>query len=347
MTRRNALVAILLLTLGLPISYGGSNQSDKLVWSVLAEICRRPAVRATGPDTSVGWRLWVTQGELYPGPPPSSPPSAASFNTFRPLACKPPVQQSLPALREPKQTVDGQAPCEVVWLNGPAAGYILTNRLYSRVNLINMATSQGGVHFPSGGANPAREIKTEWRLISPSQLGGYIVAADKAGNSYGLVAIHLMTHEAVQWTWSTWIHSDYVKYVDKSFMRDSFGVAANGGVSGPLKQLLESGNEAFLENYLLIGSQTGLFDPKYLSNPMMEGPGYKSYSCIGCHTFSAIDAHGNWPSPPPASLVGATAHLPHGRYPVDFDFSLTAMSKCGAGTTSVVALCNDIVLVGQ
>jgi hypothetical protein len=243
-----------------------------------------------------------------------------------------------------RSTVDGMPPCEVVSLNLPAAAYILANKLYNRVALIKMVTSANGLHLPGGRPNPSREIKTEWRPVSPSQFSRYIVAVDVTGKPYGLVAIHLMTHEAPYWTWATWIHIDYAKkYVPRQFMHDSFGIGKDGRISDELKKLLQANNEPFLGSYLLIGSQTGPLAPKYLSNPMMEGPGFQTYSCISCHAYSAITSTGDWAGPPASSAVGVV-HVPKQFYRLDFDFSLAALSKCKSGTIAVPANCNNLLL---
>ena len=345
MLRNSALHAVILLACGPLVLFGGPNEMDRFVWQVLVEICRAPTVGVLSSNTPVAWRLWSTQFEVYPGMSSNPPVSAGIFRVFRPLDCKTPVQQDLPQLREPKSTIDGKPPCEVVWLNRPAATYVLTNGLYNRSKLALMATG-GRVHLPAGTSNPSRELKTEWRRISPSQYGRYIAAVDVAGRLYGLVALHLMTHEAPDWIWATWIHRDYSGYVPQQFMRDSFGVESGGVISIGLKQLLVSNNERFLANYALIGSQTGPLAPKYLSNPMIEGPGFQSYSCMGCHAYSAITNRGDWGGPPASSAVGVV-HVPTEFHRLDFDFSLASQSKCGSGTASVPTGCDDLILADQ
>jgi hypothetical protein len=325
------------------LSAGAASGSDELVWRALVDICQQTSGVPSGADSPVSWRLWFTQDEIYPKPSQGVPVSDGIFSTSRPLICQlQRQQQKLFSLGRSERTIDNQPECEAVFLNQPAVKYILDNLLYDRKKLITLATGSTGVHFPAGETNPSREIKTEWRQISPSQFGSYVVAVDGAAQTYGLVALHLMTHEtAAGWTWATWIHTDYRQYVPDSYFHDSFGVGSDGKISNDLQHLLATHNEPYLANYLLIGSQTGLTSPATLGNPLIEGTDLGSFSCMGCHTYAAILASGSWPSPPDHALVG-NVQLPANRYSLDFDYSLANRSKCGLAT-GIQLGCSDAI----
>jgi hypothetical protein len=167
-------------------------------------------------------------------------------------------------------------------------------------------------------------------------------AGSSAPQIYGLVAIHLMTHELPNWLWATWIHEDYQKYVPQSLgLHDSFGVAPSGTVSSALQQLLSTSQEPFLSHYRLIGSQRDPVKTARLGNPMIEGPNLQYASCMGCHAQASLDAGGAWTLPGASHLVGAS-RLAVGRHPVDFDFSLLSQAKCHD-----VRNCTDSVQIPQ
>ena len=318
----------------------GVDPNDRLAWEALVEISRpADAGGALDNETRVTWRLWATKEEIYPvgdNLTPSIPPSGINAGFTR-LHCGISAQQQMFSAAQHENGSDGAAPCEAIFLNQPATQYMLANRIYLRGPMISLA-STGGIHLPSGqnGPNVAREIKTEWRPISASQSGRYVVAmsdSSKAG-PYGLVAIHLMTHEAADWVWATWIHEDFAKDVQ---LRDSFGRVKDGKISPALGQLLKNANEPFLEHYRLIGTQSD-FKPKSLGNPQIErGMNLKCSSCMGCHRYAAVTGSGGWQPLSPCKMVGVVPP-PAGMHPTDFDYTLTREPECHGAAQCQTAL---------
>jgi len=302
------------------------NSDDQQAWAVLADISG-PIKGALPGETPVGWRLWSVQAEVFPAPESTAPPdSTGIYNKFRPLECVAQVQQPT--------TIDNKPQCELVFLNEPAVTYILKNGIYLRPGLIKAAISQEGIHLPQKGADIAREIKTEWRAIADGERSRYIAAMMRpiAGPSpqlFGLVAVHLITHENPKWLWATWIHQDYKDYAVHSIgLHDSFGVDAKGGVSEVLQDMLKAKNAPILQNYNLIGTQSDPVKTPRMGNPMIEGPHLGYASCMGCHGYASLRQDGSWPGPPQLSdLVGEVAP-PSGRYAVDFAYSLLSGAKC-------------------
>jgi hypothetical protein len=305
----------------LSLAGSGANSGDRFAWEVLIDICRPQAKGALGPESPVAWRLWSTQREVFPRPQAPDvlvPASKGNFDEIRRLRCELLTQQSMFAPTPSKEANNEEPQCEVVFLNDSATKYILDKKIYLRSYLALAAASAPGIHLPSA----AREIKTEWRTIKSPQFGDYIVATDDSNQTWGLVALHLMTHEQPKWFWATWIHKDYARFAQ---LHDSFGATANGEISDELRQLLKSNSELVLSNYKLIGSQTE-FQPLTLNNPLIEGNLVCS-SCMGCHQNAGLRRDGSWSPPRPCDTMAETP-LPTGLSPTDFDFSLASQSKC-------------------
>jgi hypothetical protein len=306
----------------------GAYSGDRLAWEVLVDISRPEAnVAALDSETPVAWRLWSTQGEIYPKeqlPDVLIPDSKGHYGRFRGLPCELDSQSLLfgPSLAE--EATGAKPPCKAVFLNDPAAKYILDKGIFLRQTLADAAAERPGIHLPSQGF-VAREIKTAWWPIGPRDFGDYIVAIDKDKHAWGLVALHLMTHERPKWLWATWIHQKYANLVPADLgLHDSFGTGA-GRISDALRGLLESKNELFLANYKLIGSQAD-FKPGRLGNPLIEG-NLRCSSCMGCHQSAGLRKDGRWSAPDQCETMGETPPLP-GINSTDFDYSLASQAEC-------------------
>ena len=307
----------------------GTHSRDRLAWEFLADISRPEAnVAALESETPVAWRLWSTQSEIYPEeqyPDVLVPDSNGHYDRFRRLPCELDSQSIWFGPSVAEQTAGVPSTCKAVFLNDPAAKYILGKGIYLRQTLADAAAAAPGIHLPR--MDPvAREIKTAWLPITPRDFGDYIVAFDKDNHAWGLVALHLMTHEPARWLWATWIHKKYLSLVPADIgPHDGFGTGAGGGTSVALRGLLESKNEPFLANYRLIGTQED-FKPTRLGNPLIEA-NLKCSSCMGCHQSAGLRKDGDWAVPDPCTTLGETPPLP-GINPTDFDYSLATQAQC-------------------
>lgn len=314
MKKRLALCCLGLFALSSLIGRG-ANSGDRFAWEVLVDISRPQANGASGAESPIAWRLWSTQREVFSKASEGlMPASTGHYEEIRRLKCELLRQESKFPLRPAE--VDEQ--CEVVFLNDSAAKYILEGRMYLR-SLLAAAAEVPGIHLPMA----ARELKTEWRRIEPRQFADYIVAIDDKNKPWGLVALHLMTHEQPRWFWATWIHKEYASRAD---LRDNFGAAENGGTSEALGHMLDSNNERYLSNYKLIGSQTE-FQPVMLSNPLIE-VGVQCSSCMGCHQSAGLRRDGTWSLPNTCRTLGEAKRPPDGMNLTDFDFTLAGQAKC-------------------
>ncbi|MBV9760737.1 MAG: hypothetical protein JO340_09245 [Acidobacteriaceae bacterium] len=317
---------------------GAADEADRIAWQTLAEISRpaRPIGAGAG-ETAVSWRTWWTSVDVYPDASLNlTPQSADTAAKFRRIPCQ---EQSEKRAAFPDQPQTSK-PCEVVWLDGAAAGYIFQNGLWKRENL-NIAAAAHRISFPQSAnynhIDPravAIEMKTEWAPIADAQSGRFILAIDQQQTTRALVAFHMMIRAQPNWIWATFIHEDYAQLVTQAgaSFRDSFG-SRDGRPSAGLRRLLRSRRAEFLAHYKLIGTQTDF--STLLGNPLIEPAALmkqKKISCISCHAFAAVDSVGHVPHQSPQAGV---PQIPPIFNSVNFDFTLTEHAKC-----SVMAQCS-------
>lgn len=160
LTSVSVLLASIALVDLLLASHDAVNPEDQKAWEVLSGISQ-PAGNITRGESPVGWRLWPMQDEIVPAAGDSGMPVSMTgiFDQSRSLHCE--LSLQIKASDGPASgTNDDQQQCMVVFLNQPAANYILTNRFYLRSLLIKAAQSPQGIHLPGNPGNVAREIKT-------------------------------------------------------------------------------------------------------------------------------------------------------------------------------------------
>lgn len=325
--------------LGYQKQAGPSNPADQLAWETLAEVSR-PA-HATGArkqDTPVAWRLWWTSIEVYPDTPPNLTPQKTDTATkFRQLPCEQQSEQLTAFAGQPQPP----KPCEVVWLDGPSAGYVFKNGFWKREN-VSIAAAAHRISFPQSPSSTyvdpqvvAVEMKTEWKPIAGGRSGRYITAVDQQQTTRALVAFHMMIRAQPNWLWATFIHEDYAQLVTEAgaAFNDSFG-SRNSLPSAGLRRLLREHHAGFLAHYKLIGTQTAF--NTVLGNPLIEPAAMikqKKISCISCHSFAAVDSLGHVPHQSPQAGL---PQLPSVFNSVNFNFTLTEHAKC-----SLMAQCSS------
>jgi len=327
-------------------------EADKIAWEDLAAISKaslHPKGAQPG-DAPVSWRFWWMAEELYL----AGGRAAYQSDVFRPLHCTPETEiearfPDAPTLEMQKirkePTVDGKEQCERIFINNVIAGYVVQNQLWSRNTLKDAVAQKNGLNLPS--TNPfSRQIKTEWRRIEDAQSNRYITAANDDGDLYGLVAVHMMSHELPTWLWASWMHEDYARWMPPEIgFHDSFGRKQDGTATHALKAVLSANGAEVLSHYKLIGTQTGFEDPRHLGNPLIEGTHAQNLSeallnssCITCHRYAAVDKTGGRPHP---RRQTGFATVPDPYYSVDFSFSLAGRPQCVTGP------CNEALLAAQ
>lgn len=305
--------------------------ADRLAWETLAKISQ-PVQPGDAPklETPFSWRLWWTSIDVYADKSSNSAQQPVSTAArFRPLPCQ---QQSEKLTAFAGQPQPDKA-CEVVWLNGASAGYVLSNRLWQREKLSTAAAAHQ-VSFPQspnpGHVDPqavAVELKTEWEPLSQGQSSRFIAAIDQEKTPRGLVAFHMMIRSRPNWLWATFIHEDCAHLVTDAgaTFNDSFG-SRNSQPSDALRRLLQAHHAELLVHYKLIGTQTDF--STVLGNPLIEPAALikqKKISCISCHSFASVDSLGHVPHQTPQAGV---PQVPSIFNSVNFNFTLTEHSKC-------------------
>ncbi len=296
------------------------------------------ACRAESAGDKLAWEdlAAISEGSLHP--------NGAQSDQFRPLHCTPeteiemnfPNPLSLGLLRAQRQsTVDGNKQCEQIFINGAIAEYVIQNELWNR-NKLAAAAQANRVNLPA--KEPfSRQIKTEWRRIDKAQSMRYITALNDQGQLYGVVAIHMMSHELPTWLWASWLHEDFAGVMPREIgFHDSFGRKDEAGpVTDALQAVLSANGAEVLSHYKLIGTQTNFEDPVHLGNPLIEGTNAQNLSqrllnssCITCHRYAVVAANGGRTRP---RRQTGPATVPDGFYPVDFSFSLAGRPQCMSG----------------
>lgn len=159
------------------------------------------------------------------------------------------------------------------------------------------------VNFPA----TAREVKANWlpQSVAEQAFGhkvdpsSYVNVQDSHGNTWLLVAMHIVSKEIPIWVWATFEHKNnpcYGKYLPA---QDSFGLSKDGKVSPALLGLMK---EAGLDpkpwaNYRLEGAEVTFTDttgrPIILGNSVTEYGFHSTASCTTCHARSTTDSTGS------------------------------------------------------
>jgi hypothetical protein len=341
-------LAVLLVCIA-TASCGAAGNGDEFAWRALVAITETRASATTPGESAAGWRFWLTRSELFPepGPHPNIPTQVVA-DRYRPLDFI--HQQSLVSAAKDLETrgyhlfgarldSDSAPPLEMISLNPHVASVVLKHKMYWREGMIRYISreSHGKFRLPVG----AREIKTEWvKLTDSDNPDDYIVGA-RDNVRYGLVALHLQSHELPNSLWATWIHEKYLPALGDYPRSDSFGGTDAGFPSAALSQLVTRASQRIWLKYRLVGTQVSFTERANLGNPLIEGrvfPNLRDSSCITCHKQAAIQDNGYWSF---AKLApGQAFDLPRQLAPLDFDFTLTIAPRCKNGTGSE---CTELV----
>jgi len=188
-------------------------------------------------------------------------------------------------------------------LNKGAYEFVRSNKLYNADDQVRLFTSgRTSIEFPFS----AKEIKAQWREISPSDKPRYHwVEVNAAGQTklYGLTALHITTKDLPNWFWATFEH------IDNKLSQAAGGRPGNEGWLLPSRDRFACTNPPFdceqspsgiglqgtkWEHYRLRGTQIDFVDSRgsatLLANSHPESGFQITSSCITCHARATIGA---------------------------------------------------------
>tara|TARA_R110000850_G_scaffold79512_1_gene171426 strand:- start:2095 stop:3336 length:1242 start_codon:yes stop_codon:yes gene_type:complete len=295
-----------------PQSFDAVQNPDKFAWDLFIEL-NHPALagqrgvadskRKLGDSGETVWETWANAGT----------------EVFQNDGCKPPawgqwqkkLRESFTSNKEPASKIDialqravqrkdqkagqfnllfdPQEPVSETRMNRAAFEFIRDNGLYSLEGQENFHKQGRAIELPK----EAREIKSAWRLLSDSEVksGRFHTASSPDGNTYGLIALHIITKDLPQWFWSTFEH------VDNSDLdiRDTSGDVRwldRHTDGGDFSKLPAEVKGTKWQNYRLKGTQTQYVTldgrPTVLANAIIERGFMGSSSCISCHAHATI-----------------------------------------------------------
>ena len=252
------------------------------------------------------WRSWPEQAEVYPAAPnPLDPPQWGYIADIEPVFRGRPSKQH--EIRQTKTddvacNVFGTSNAEEVRINKHAFNYIIANNLWFVQGKAERFKTGESVDFPTG----AREVKANWILLEKAEqaLGHkintntYYWQKDSKGQTWLLIAMHMMDKSIPNWLWATFEHKDNPCFNKYLKAQDDFGVNASGNVSNQLTALFKKSgiNRKPWSNYRLAGAQTEFTDatgrPIVLGNSVTEFGFQTTASCMTCHARATTDATG-------------------------------------------------------
>lgn len=289
-------------TSGFQVSANPLNEPDKFAWEMFADINR-----SAGDGTnSVVWETWATDLDLYGDPNATPDWNKRHVNVLRlkPITQLELLQEQIQLERNESLTlrpqfIPGQQGGEEVRINKATFDFVVAHKLWYLEGQEEAFKQKLAVAFPQ----ESREIKAVWMPIDPAQKAGYHWQYDKTdGKTYGLVAIHIISKDAPNWTWATFEHVANKERCMVLTCKDAFGAAPRIGKdtqpSPELQALFRSaglGSEWL--NYRLDGTQSDFTDSTgrvtLLGNSLLEGPFIETSSCLTCHARSTVNATGN------------------------------------------------------
>jgi len=290
-------------------------ETDKFAWEVFVSI---NASTATEGNNNVVWETWADQDLVY-GDPNHTPvwpgPAIAPLKIHRSLqhilATTPRgktfsqlnlLNRLRTRLHSDPQTSGPAVPKggEEVRMNKPTFDFIVGNNLWYIQGQQAAFKQSTTLSFPV----ESKEIKAFWKVIGESDKPRYHWQVGADGQTYGLIALHLMTRDLPNWVWATWEHVDNPRLGKERPCKDTFGIGADKQPSSELLRLFRrAGMGPEWESYRLVGTQIDFTDSTnsatLLGNSEFEGsatPGQdflRSSSCITCHARSAINGSGS------------------------------------------------------
>lgn len=278
-----------------PVTNPAMQDPDQFAWQKFAEL-NRPA--ADGSDQPL-WRTWPEQAELYvANPDPNNPPKwedVAGLDEAHPV--RPSVQlniQQTAAISVAHKPEDCPEMPEEVRLNQEHFDYVIANDLWYIEGKAEAFKNDLEVSFPTG----AIEVKANWKQVSPEESEGFYTTLDSQGNTWALIAMHIMTKDIPNWLWATFEHESNPCYSKFLQAQDTFGLQ-DGEPSSQLLDLFEQNglDPDIWGNYRLDGAQVTFTNdvgrPIILGNSVTEKGFQTTSSCMTCHARATTDASGS------------------------------------------------------
>lgn len=146
------------------------------------------------------------------------------------------------------------------------------------------------IQFPTA----SKEVKARWGPIEEDQKGQYHWKTIN-GQTYGLLAFHIISKDIPMWYWTDFIHESLESGEPPDSMKDSTtrGPNATHGQNG-VRDETKGGK---WEHYRLKGSQVTFHDARgndvIVGNELIEFGNASVSSCMTCHAMAGVDAQGN------------------------------------------------------
>jgi hypothetical protein len=288
------------------------NNPDKMAWQLFIQVDSRAG------DSNAVFETFASDTDTFQ-PTPQYPPGATASTLHAPIleatardaALKDGVL--LPAIPPDPVSQGG----EETRRNRAAFDFIVNNGLF-KVSGLKAAFGKT-LSFPID----AIEVKANWiavenipqftkNRVTVAQVPQlYHVNADKNGNKWALVSMHVISKQVPNWTWATFEHRFNPARCDIIGCRDSFGaqtavvppqpVRGRGypdcSKTAALKTMMASADiEPVYANYCLKGSQVDFVDNSgldiRLGNSVTEDGFVPTSSCITCHGRANFDRNG-------------------------------------------------------
>lgn len=238
------------------------------------------------------WGNWMGQA-LVEAPSARDPISKADL-----------VQSILEPDRSAKFFFDPTGPFSETRMNQAAYEFIKDNGLYSLEGQEKYHREHRLIDLPI----PAMEIKSAWRVLTPEEAqSGRFHTNTADGNTFGLIALHIITKDLPEWFWATFEHVDNPDIDIRDVDRDIRWLDrhTNGGDPDKLPPEIKGTK---WENYRLKGTQTDFVTldgrPTLLANAIIERGFMSSSSCVSCHARATIG------SPPPECIADSKERPP-------------------------------------
>lgn len=272
------------------------NAPDKFAWQLFLEINKSAG---NGTRDRV-WETWATHDDVYGDPknPPKFPGAVSRPKQLR-RSRQLEVFRSMAMTAAPLAT--GPHPAflpldpesQEVRMNRPTVDFIAANQLWYLEGQVAAFRKGAPLNFPI----ESKEIKASWKRIVEAEKQKYHWQVASDGNTYGLIALHIMTKDIPNWFWATFEQVDNPNRCREIGCRDQFGVDAQGKLTPALTQLMDAaqlGPE--WRNYRLSGSQVDFVDstgrPLVVGNSEIETPFMTTSSCMSCHARATVDGLG-------------------------------------------------------
>lgn len=304
-----------------PSASGFDNEAsrfpDMQAWISFAQAIQ--PIAGIGGYTFVGW---PTQHQAYSKPTASVETMTLLESTKKMtshFAPNPPLQQLLrespkvplqQLLREKQLkpfTAEGEAPeaagaincrmdsMQLTHLNPTLVTFLRKENLWNRVGIDAYTSNGKKIVMPQG----AVEVKSDWVNVGTNTAPGYVTMQDSGGNTWKMIAFHVISKQLPNWTWATFEHKDNPCYGKFLHPRDTFGFV--NGANSPSSELLAVFSHYGVDtnvanNYRLDGAQTDFTDdtgrPIILGNSVTESGFQTTSSCITCHSRASVSASG-------------------------------------------------------